>query len=73
MIRQPTFCFHSSFNLERRVGDAEPVFEIVRSLFKENIARTSAWHHKMNRQRIRCSAERPDMKIMQINDAWERA
>ena len=55
------------------MGDTEAAFEIARSLFKPKIiARASFRHHKMHSQRIRCSAERPDMKIMQIDDARER-
>jgi len=55
------------------VGDAEAGFEIACGLFEEGIIRISIWHQKMDRQRIRCCAERPDMKIVQIDDARERA
>ncbi len=55
------------------MGDTEAGFEIARRLLKEGFVWASIPHHKMDSQRVRCSAERPDMKIMQINDAWERA
>ena len=53
--------------------DPEAGFEIVPGLFKKGVCRTSTGHHKVHSQCIGCRAESPDMKIVQIGDARERA
>ena len=55
------------------MGNAEAFLKLARNVFKEGVIGLPGRHHEMNRQSIQCGAERPNMKVVQIDNARERA
>src|SRR5664279_6489532 len=71
--RKTAFFTRVALDLKCRVRNAEALLKLSRGIFKKGVIRFPDRHHKMNRQGVQCGAERPDMKVMQIDDARERA
>ena len=60
----------AALNLQRCMFDAELVFKIMSYRIEKGVTGAARRHHKMDGERSRSRAQRPNVKVMNACDAW---